>query len=58
MIRLKIFKDENGQLITNKGVYTTMDYCMVSEETGEVFFVAGSTTDRNRKLCELMVENA
>ncbi|MCC8075296.1 MAG: hypothetical protein LIO95_05025 [Clostridiales bacterium] len=56
MIELKVTKNENGILTTDKGVFRIGDDCVISETTGEVYTVAGSTTDENGDLCQLMVE--
>ena len=56
MVELLIEKNENGILITDKGIFHIGEDCVTNVETGEVFTVAGSTTDENGNLSQLMVE--
>lgn len=56
MLELTIQKNENGILTTDKGIFHIGEDCVISEETGEVFTVAGSTTDEYGNLSQLMVE--
>ena len=56
MIELLIRKNEDGLLTTDKGIFHIGEDCVISNETGEVFTVAGSTTDENGNLSQLMVE--
>ena len=56
MTELIITKEENGILTTDKGIFHVVDDCVISDATGEAFTVAGSTTDENGNLSQLMIE--
>lgn len=56
MIELLIANEERGILTTDKGIFHIEGECVFSDATGEMFTVAGSTTDENGKLCQLVIE--
>lgn len=61
MMTLKIMENDNGRLVTDHGVFhiESLNYeddIVMDDETGEIYFIEGSTTDENGNLAELAVD--
>ncbi len=61
MMTLKILENDNGRLVTDHGVFhiESLNYeddIVMDDETGEIYFIEGSTTDENGRLSELDVD--
>ena len=61
MMTLNIMENDNGRLVTDHGVFRieSLNYeddIVMDDETGEIYFIEGSTTDENGRLSELAVD--
>lgn len=61
MMMQKILDKDNGRLVTDHGIFHLEslyheDDIVMDAETGEIYFIEGSTTDKNGELSELAVD--
>lgn len=61
MMTLKIMENDNGRLVTDHGIFHLEslyheDDIVMDAETGEIYFIEGSTTDENGNFAELALD--